>query len=177
MKTLDLTRIGNSNAKARSLKILSVLLFGATVAACDPSPAPPAATPPAATPPAATAPAATAPAVTAPASAVVAAALPAKVYFDVGSAAVGTAASTTITQAATAIKAGNIPVTITGYTDKTGDVAKNEELAKNRAIAVRDALKAAGVAEASMAMKPPLFVEAGPGGNDAEARRVEINKQ
>jgi outer membrane protein OmpA-like peptidoglycan-associated protein len=56
-------------------------------------------------------------------------------------------------------------------------VAKNEELAKNRAAAVRDALKAAGVAEANVEMKPPMFVEIGAAGGDAEARRVEINKQ
>jgi hypothetical protein len=42
---------------------------------------------------------------------------------------------------------------------------------------VRDALKAAGVAEASVEMKPPMFVEIGAGASDAEARRVEINKQ
>ena len=65
---------------------------------------------------------------------------------------------------------------LTGYTDKTGDVAKNEELAKSRATAVRDALKAAGVAEASIEMKAPMFVEVGAGGSDAEARRVEISK-
>jgi hypothetical protein len=41
---------------------------------------------------------------------------------------------------------------------------------------VRDALKAAGVSEASIEMRPPLFVEQGAGGNDAEARRVEISK-
>ena len=32
-------------------------------------------------------------------------------------------------------------VGIPGYTDKTGDTAKNQELAKNRATAVYDALK------------------------------------
>lgn len=47
---------------------------------------------------------------------------------------------------------------MTGCTDKTGDVAKNEALGKNRAAAVRDALKAAAVAEASVEMKPPKFV-------------------
>jgi len=55
-------------------------------------------------------------------------------------------------------------------------VAKNEELAKSRALAVRDALKAAGVPEASMEMRPPMFVETGAGGGDAEARRVEITR-
>ena len=103
--------------------------------------------------------------------------LPAKVYFDVGAAAVGADGSKTIAAVADMIKKDNLKVTITGYTDKTGDVAKNEELAKSRAAAVRDALKARGVPEANVEMKPPLFVEAGAGGSDAEARRVEISKQ
>ena len=111
------------------------------------------------------------------APALVAISLPAKVYFEVGAAAVGADGSKTIAAVADMIKKDNLKVTITGYTDKTGDVAKNEELAKNRAAAVRDALKAAGVAEANVEMKPPLFVETGAGGSDAEARRVEISKQ
>jgi tripartite-type tricarboxylate transporter receptor subunit TctC len=54
----------------------------------------------------------------------------------------------------------------------------NEELAKNRVFAVVDALKAAGVPEASTQMHPPMFVEAGAGGGtDAEARRVDISRQ
>ena len=120
-----------------------------------------------------------APAVSAPAAVptVVVISLPAKVYFDVGAAAVGADGSKTIAAVAEMIRKDNLKVTVTGYTDKTGDMAKNEELAKNRAAAVRDALKASGVAEASVEMKPPLFVEAGAGGSDAEARRVEISKQ
>ena len=103
--------------------------------------------------------------------------LPAKVYFDVGAAAVGADGGKTVAAVADLIKAGNLKVSVTGYTDKTGDVAKNEELAKNRAAAVRDALKAAGVADTSVEMKPPMFVEIGAGGSDAEARRVEISQQ
>ena len=105
-----------------------------------------------------------------------AAAYPFKAYFDTGSATIGPVANATITAAAEAIKKDNARVALTGYTDKTGDVAKNEELAKSRALAVRDALKAAGVAEGSIEMRPPVFVEAGAGGADQEARRVEINK-
>ncbi len=113
----------------------------------------------------------------APAPAAVAAVgFPAKVYFDTGSATVGADGGKTIAAAADAIKKDNLKVALTGYTDKTGDVAKNEELAKSRATAVRDALKAAGVAEASIEMKAPMFVEVGAGGSDAEARRVEISK-
>jgi len=122
-----------------------------------------------------------APKVSAPAPApmppAVAVSLPAKVYFDVGAAAVGADGGKTIAAVADMVKKDNLKVAITGYTDKTGDVAKNEELAKSRATAVRDALKAAGVAEGNLEMKPPLFVEVGAGGSDAEARRVEINKQ
>jgi outer membrane protein OmpA-like peptidoglycan-associated protein len=113
----------------------------------------------------------------APAPAAVAIVLPVKVYFDVGAAAFGADGSKTVTAAADLIKKDGLKVAVTGYTDKTGDVAKNEELAKNRATAVRDALKAAGVAEANVEMKPPMFVEIGAGGSDAEARRVEITKQ
>jgi outer membrane protein OmpA-like peptidoglycan-associated protein len=122
-----------------------------------------------------------APAVTAPAPAaapaVAAVSMPAKVYFETGSAAIGADGSKIIGAAADMIKKDGLKVAVTGYTDKTGDVAKNEELAKSRAAAVRDALKAAGVDEASVEMKPPMFVEVGAGGSDAEARRVEINKQ
>jgi outer membrane protein OmpA-like peptidoglycan-associated protein len=129
---------------------------------------------PATTP--APAPAATAPAPP-PAPAMAAVTLPAKVYFDVGAATIGADGSKTVASVADLIKKDNLKVTITGYTDKSGDTAKNEELAKNRASAVRDALKAAGVAESSVDMKPPMFVEAGAGNSDAEARRVEITKQ
>jgi outer membrane protein OmpA-like peptidoglycan-associated protein len=101
---------------------------------------------------------------------------PAKVYFDTGSASVGSEGSQMIVAVADAIKRDNAKVVVTGYTDRSGDSAKNEELAKNRAMAVRDALTAAGVSEGNIEMKPPLYVEAGAGTTSAEARRVEINK-
>ena len=118
----------------------------------------------------------TAPAAT-PAVAPAALSLPAKVYFDVGAAAIGADGSKTLGAVADLIKKDGLKVVVTGYTDRTGDMAKNEELAKSRASAVRDALKAAGVAEASIEMKPPMMVEVGAAGGDAEARRVEISRQ
>jgi hypothetical protein len=127
----------------------------------------------------ATTPPATPTAVTAPApaaSAPVAAGFPFKVYFDTGSAAIGPVSTATITAAAEAIKKDGAKVTLTGFTDKTGNVATNEELAKSRAVAVRDTLKGAGVPEANIELRPPVFVEVGAGGSDAEARRVDINK-
>jgi outer membrane protein OmpA-like peptidoglycan-associated protein len=133
------------------------------------------------TPPApAPAPTAAAPAaVPAPAPApapMAAAGFPFKVYFDTGSAAIGPVANATITAAAEAIRKDNAKVALTGYTDKTGDVAANEKLAKDRATAVRDALKAAGIAEGNIELRPPVFVEVGTSGPNQEARRVEINK-
>jgi Amt family ammonium transporter len=67
-----------------------------------------------------------------------------------------------------------IKVNVSGYTDRQGDLAANEALAKDRALAVRDALKAAGVAEDRINLAKPVFVETG-AGKDAEARRVEIS--
>ncbi len=127
--------------------------------------------------PAASTPAPTAGAPTpAPAPAPVVAGFPFKAYFDTGSAAIGPFANATIASAAAAMKRDGVKVAITGYTDRTGDAAKNEELAKSRALAVRDALKAAGIAEGDLELRPPVFVEAGAGSADAEARRVEINR-
>ncbi len=147
---------------AAVLLFLWNLLSGKSTPA--PAPAPTAAVTTPAPPPAA-----------APAMAAVS--LPAKVYFEVGAAAIGADGSKTLGAVADMINKDALKVTVTGYTDKTGDVAKNEELAKSRAAAVRDALKAAGVAEANIEMKPPMFVEVGAAGGDAEARRVEISKQ
>ena len=61
---------------------------------------------------------------------------------------------------------------VSGYTDATGDPAKNEELAKQRALAVSAALKTAGVAEDKIELKKPEAITGS--GNNAEARRVEV---
>ena len=111
-------------------------------------------------------------------SAAVSTVLPAKVYFDVGAAAVGADGSSTIAAVARMINSEGLKVAVTGYTDRSGDLTMNEELAKNRSVAVVNALKAAGVPESSILMQPPVFVEAGAGdGTDAEARRVDISRQ
>jgi outer membrane protein OmpA-like peptidoglycan-associated protein len=99
----------------------------------------------------------------------------AKVYFDVGSAEISGASSQMINATADRIKKDGAKVDLTGYTDKTGDEAKNMELAKGRAKAVQDALIVAGIAPENIGMKPPLFVTGA--ANDAEARRVDISKQ
>lgn len=121
-----------------------------------------------------------APPVPAPAPAAVTApgvaGFPVRVYFDVGSAALSAEASGAITAAAQALAKDGGKVAVTGYTDRTGDAAKNEELAKQRAQAVRDALVAAGAAAGNIEMRPPMFVETGAAGSDAAARRVEITR-
>ncbi len=102
--------------------------------------------------------------------------VPAKVYFDSGKAEIGVAGQALVTTLAGVLaKEGSAKVDITGYTDKTGDAAVNQQLAKNRALAVQAALVAAGVGAERMEAKPPVFVEIGAGGADADARRVEIS--
>jgi membrane fusion protein, multidrug efflux system len=63
-------------------------------------------------------------------------------------------------------------VTITGYTDRTGNHGANVELARQRASAVRDALLKTGVTADRLQLKEPLDVTGS--GNDTDARRVDI---
>ena len=97
-----------------------------------------------------------------------------KVFFEVGSSALPADATAAVNAAAEFLKGkADAKIDLTGYTDKSGDVEKNLELAKERAKAVREALKAAGVAEDRINMKPPVSITGS--GDNAEARRVEIN--
>ena len=57
-----------------------------------------------------------------------------------------------------------------------GDPVKNAELAKQRALAVRDALKAAGIAEDKIELQKPTDITAG-STSAAEGRRVEVSLQ
>ncbi|MDN0075467.1 OmpA family protein [Crenobacter sp. SG2303] len=97
---------------------------------------------------------------------------PAKVYFATGQADIDADGQQAIKSAVDAAKSAGGGVDVTGYTDKTGDLHANEELAKKRALAVKDALLAAGLADDKIHMKPPQSVTGA--GNDKEARRVEI---
>jgi cytochrome c oxidase subunit 2 len=100
--------------------------------------------------------------------------MPAKIYFEVGKHALPPEADSAIKVVVDYVNANaTAKVDITGYTDKTGSLEKNLELAKERAKAVREALKAAGVAAERINMKPPATVTGE--GTDREARRVEIN--
>ncbi|HEY4067630.1 MAG TPA: OmpA family protein [Burkholderiaceae bacterium] len=101
---------------------------------------------------------------------------PAKVYFETGKVDIGADGNALIAAVAALLdKNKTINVDLTGYTDKTGDSSANQELAKNRALAVKAGLVAHGVSAERIGTQPPVFVEVGAGGGDAQARRVEIS--
>jgi K(+)-stimulated pyrophosphate-energized sodium pump len=97
-----------------------------------------------------------------------------KFYFASSKSDLATGADGALADVAKGVAAGKRAV-LSGYTDASGDPAKNAELAKARAFAVRDALKAAGVAEDKIELKKPEL-STGTGG-PAEARRVEVALQ
>jgi K(+)-stimulated pyrophosphate-energized sodium pump len=94
-----------------------------------------------------------------------------KFYFASGKADPAAGGTEALGEIIKAVKDGKKAV-VSGYTDATGDAAANEELAKQRAIAVRDLMKAAGVAEDKIELKKPEQSTAS--GSSAEARRVEV---
>jgi len=102
------------------------------------------------------------------------AALPANVYFETGKSTLPGDAQTAVAAAADYAKAHpDAKFTLSGFTDTTGSADLNAKLAKSRAQAVRDALKAAGIAEDHIILKKPETVT---GGSDPkEARRVQIS--
>lgn len=100
----------------------------------------------------------------------------AKVYFAVGSAAIDAADTAFATQAVQAL-AGNAQaiVLLSGFHDASGDPVMNAELAKQRALAVRDALVAAGIASERVKLRKPESTTGS--GSAEEGRRVEIRVQ
>ncbi|MBL0086056.1 MAG: sodium-translocating pyrophosphatase [Ideonella sp.] len=94
-----------------------------------------------------------------------------KFYFASGKADLAGGAGEALADVAKGVVGGKKAV-VSGFTDSSGDPAKNEELAKQRAFAVRDALKAAGIADDKIELKKP---EAMTGSGEASAaRRVEV---
>jgi K(+)-stimulated pyrophosphate-energized sodium pump len=97
-----------------------------------------------------------------------------KFYFATGKADVAAGGAAALADVIKAVAGGKKAV-ISGYHDASGDPVKNAELAKQRAMNVRDALKAAGVAEDKVELKKPE--QAKSDGPAAEARRVEVTVQ
>ena len=97
-----------------------------------------------------------------------------KVYFDTGKAAVVPAFGA----AAGGLKAyldshAGSSLAVSGYNDKTGNVALNAELSKKRAQAVKAALVTSGIADASVALVKPAE-STDTTSDNAGARRVEV---
>jgi K(+)-stimulated pyrophosphate-energized sodium pump len=95
-----------------------------------------------------------------------------KFYFASGKSDLAAGADAALAEVAKGVAAGKRAV-VSGYTDATGDAAKNEELAKARATAVSNALNAAGIAADKIDLKKPESVTGS--GDNAEARRVEVS--
>lgn len=94
-----------------------------------------------------------------------------KFYFATAKAELAAGADEVLADVVKGVAEGKKAV-ISGFHDATGDAAQNAELAKQRAFAVRDALKAMGVAEDKIELKKPEETTAT--GSNAEARRVEV---
>lgn len=94
-----------------------------------------------------------------------------KFYFASAKADLAAGANEALADVVKGVAEGKTAV-VSGFHDATGDAALNEELAKQRAFAVRDALKALGVAEDKIELKKPEVTTAT--GSNAEARRVEV---
>ena len=94
-----------------------------------------------------------------------------KFFFASGKADVASGADKALAEVIAGVQAGKKAV-VSGFVDSSGNAAQNEELAKQRAFAVRDQLKALGVAEDKIELKKPENIEAGAG---ALARRVEVS--
>ena len=97
-----------------------------------------------------------------------------KFYFASGKADLATGANEALLDVVKAAKEGK-KLVVSGYHDATGSAVKNAEVAKLRAFAVRDALKAAGVADDKIDLKKPEELKIS--GSNAEARRVEVALQ
>ena len=96
-----------------------------------------------------------------------------KVYFEVGKAELPADVAKPLGDALAAVTADSgKKLMLSGFHDASGDPAVNAELAKNRAKAVREALKARGVAADRLVLRKPEQTSAD--GPADEARRVEI---
>ena len=94
-----------------------------------------------------------------------------KFYFATAKAELAAGANEALADVVKGVAEGKKAI-VSGFHDATGDAALNTELAKQRAFAVRDALKALGVAEDKIELKKPEETTAS--GSNAEARRVEV---
>lgn len=95
-----------------------------------------------------------------------------KFFFATGKSDLAAGANEALAEVVKGVLEGGKTAVVSGFHDATGDAALNAELAKQRALAVRDALKALGVAEEKVELKKPEVTQGS--GSNAEARRVEV---
>ena len=96
-------------------------------------------------------------------------------FFAVGSPVLSGEASNSLEPLIAALKANaGSTLTVSGYHSASGTLAQNQALAKLRAFAVRDAIKAAGIAESRVVLVKPQLAEANLAGEDPQSRRVEV---
>jgi outer membrane protein OmpA-like peptidoglycan-associated protein len=141
---------------AVALAIAGLVAFGASMLERTSTPSPQAAS----------APSALAPAAPSPVE---------RIYFDAGSAALPAQASEVLTRIADAARAGGASVLVAGFHDHSADRERNLELASQRTQAVAHALEANGVAPERVIIVKA--VPTAPGGDEREARRVEMRMQ
>jgi outer membrane protein OmpA-like peptidoglycan-associated protein len=93
-----------------------------------------------------------------------------KFFFASGKAELPAGGPQALADIVAGVKAGKKAI-VSGYVDSTGNAEQNKEVAKLRAFAVRDLLKASGLADEQIELKKPEDIQAGAG---APARRVEV---
>jgi K(+)-stimulated pyrophosphate-energized sodium pump len=96
-----------------------------------------------------------------------------KFYFASGKAELVNDAAASLKDIVAGVKSGKKAM-ISGYVDTSGNADQNKELAKQRAFAVRDLLKANGVADDQLELVKPADITAG-STSAAEGRRVEVS--
>lgn len=99
-----------------------------------------------------------------------------KLYFDSGKAELPANAAEEVAKVVAKLQEEPAKlVLISGYHDETSGAAVNAEVAKARALAVKDALIAAGIPADKVNLRKPAITLGG--GEAAEARRVEVRVQ
>lgn len=99
-----------------------------------------------------------------------------KLYFEVGKAELPANAAEEVAKVIAKLQEDPSKlVLLSGYHDETGGAAVNAEVAKNRALAVKEALLAAGAPADKVKLRKPAVTLGG--ADPAEARRVEVRVQ
>lgn len=98
---------------------------------------------------------------------------PVKFYFETGKAETAADAADAAKPVVEALAANaDAKIFVSGFHDATGNAEQNAALARDRAVAIRDLLLKAGVAEDRIVLRKPQEMMGG--ADEREARRVEL---